>query len=394
VGTPERGDCIALGLPASYTGEFGANGFNFERAVQLAADRINKAGGVAGRKVCSIASDTQSGALEGEQTARDFVATGPAGLMIGPDILDIAVQIDPDVAARGALEFVPGITADGAFAGSGSRRLELGPHAQNMGCALAKHMYDDGRRTIAIAYDSSLVSKSLAESMPDLLTKYERPMSPVTVTLFPLVPGQSSPDFAATIAASHPDAVAMVLSPSLAATILRSWTLSTTVAWYFGPNALTSVLLANAPPGLLEGAVGIGPSFANKKDAKALGQEFQDRFDDVPFALSYYYYDAVALAALAIETAYVRNGSQVPTPDQVYGVVRAVASGPGQKIGWNKLADGLGLIRSGQGIDYDGISGALTIGATGTIDQSSAQYVFDKVTSGAIAFYAYDNCPY
>ena len=59
-GTAPHEDPISIGLMLSYTGYLAANSVNSERALLMAIETANAAGGVAGRPVALLARDTRS----------------------------------------------------------------------------------------------------------------------------------------------------------------------------------------------------------------------------------------------------------------------------------------------------------------------------------------------
>ena len=391
----DSGDCIEIGLLASYTGEYGANGFNFERAVQLAVDQVNDAGGVAGKKLCVAAADEHSNVALGEKAAGDLLATEQLPIVLGPDNLDLVVKVRSMLAEYGIFTILPGITVDDLLTGTVGMWLELGPRAGDMGCALARRIYDGQLRKIAVVYDQqSLLSRASAEAIPVAIERYELPTSPAEVTLFPIMAEQSTSDVIEAVALAQPDALTVITSASVAANLIQDGLRPAKGGgWFFGPNALTNALLDNVPPGFLEDAVGIGPAFVNQSDAAALDAEFEREYDDAPFILSYYYFDATALVALAIEKAYQDNGNQLPTAAQIHDAVRGVANGPGQRITWQQLGDGLTMIRGGQDIDYTGITGALTLDASGKLAQTAVEYIISRAETTGIVYEGRTTCP-
>ena len=88
-------------------------------------------------------------------------------------------------------------------------------------------------------------------------------------------------------------------------------------------------------------------------------------------------YDAMALMAFAIEAA----GSDDSTA--IRDALRGVANPPGVEImaGADEIKRGLELIRSGQDINYQGISGPVDIDDNGDV---SGQIEIWRITGGAI----------
>src|SRR5206468_369841 len=79
---------------------------------------------------------------------------------------------------------------------------------------------------------------------------------------------------------------------------------------------------------------------------------------------AYFYYDALALLALATEAAAHEAGG-TPSRDQVKAQVTNVAGPPGESVGWDELDKGLKLVRAGKDIDYRGASGSVDLNGVG-----------------------------
>jgi len=64
----------------------------------------------------------------------------------------------------------------------------------------------------------------------------------------------------------------------------------------------------------------------------------------------------------------------LPTVDTLGGFVRPVAGPPGVPILWNELDRGLMLLRAGQEIDYQGLSGQLDFDDRGNPEKTLVQW--------------------
>jgi hypothetical protein len=81
----------------------------------------------------------------------------------------------------------------------------------------------------------------------------------------------------------------------------------------------------------------------------------------VPLDGAFYYYDGVALVALAIERAWTNSDQHDPTFESLRDSVRAVAHTYGIVTEWNQIPAALGLIREGQTTYYTGLSGPILL---------------------------------
>ena len=98
----------------------------------------------------------------------------------------------------------------------------------------------------------------------------------------------------------------------MGAEFLQEWAVRGKVGqWYLGPTLNNPALLRNVPAGVLEGLRGISP------DLGANAADFDTYFAEAtgvpPLPGSHYYFDAVALLALAIAEGFGQTGA-IPEP--------------------------------------------------------------------------------
>lgn len=79
--TPD--DPLTVGLLLSYTGPLAANSINSERALLMAIEAANEAGGLGGREIEVMARDTRSDPRQVTRPARELQEAG-AAIVIGP----------------------------------------------------------------------------------------------------------------------------------------------------------------------------------------------------------------------------------------------------------------------------------------------------------------------
>jgi branched-chain amino acid transport system substrate-binding protein len=91
---------------------------------------------------------------------------------------------------------------------------------------------------------------------------------------------------------------------------------------------------------------------------------FAQRWQDAPLDDAYSFYDAGAIAMLALERAFVKSGT-IPTDFSLAAHIVAVTNGSGIPLRWNEIERGLALVREGREITYVGLSGPLQFDATG-----------------------------
>jgi ABC-type branched-subunit amino acid transport system substrate-binding protein len=122
-----------------------ANGFNYERAVSLALDQINRAGGIAGTKLRMAAADTSEDPSKAVARTSTLVDQTDLLAILGPDEPDLALDLRPIIDEHAVFQVLPGISVQSAPGeDQDPLRLQLGPAAVGVGCALAEKVYDAG----------------------------------------------------------------------------------------------------------------------------------------------------------------------------------------------------------------------------------------------------------
>jgi ABC-type branched-subunit amino acid transport system substrate-binding protein len=125
--------------------------------------------------------------------------------------------------------------------------------------------------------------------------------------------------------------------------------------WYLSPALETPVFLQNTIYNALEGAVGIGIEVYDP--AEEFISDFKDRWNDTPGEGAFYYFDAIAMLALAMETAMRDNDKM--TFDALLDGFSKVAVPSGILVRWQQIKEGFSFIQDSKGIYYSGLTGTL-----------------------------------
>jgi branched-chain amino acid transport system substrate-binding protein len=353
---------LPIGLMLSFSGFLAANSVNSERALRMAIESVNEAGGVAGRRIRVLARDTRSDPAKISEPARDLIARG-AAVLIGPDTIDLVTQLRGVVADRtlilpsfatASIDFKP---ASWFVMGSGTARVA---------CELVAQLRADGRQNPLVIMNPTGYNSSLSW---ELSNRYGMPKY--------VVPTEE----AATKATVRPitgvtaDAYLLAAFPTSASSLVYALTASGTLnepaKWYLSPTLHTPAFLDFIPKGLLKGAHGV--SAGNSIGGADFRTRFSERWQDVPLDDAYPFYDAGAISALALERAFVRHGV-IPSGPGLREHILAVTKGGGRPIGWNELELGLQLLRAGLEIEYVGISGSTQFDSSGQTPSASTNW--------------------
>jgi neutral amino acid transport system substrate-binding protein len=147
---------------------------------------------------------------------------------------------------------------------------------------------------------------------------------------------------------------------------VQEWGASAGAAhWYLSPSLKSDEFVQNAGPGALDGSAGVSPAVST--DAPLFIKTFGDRWaGDSPLTEAYFYYDALALVALALEAA-AQHG-ETPDGDGIRAHIRQVSNASdAQDVQWFDLGRGLDTLKRGLPVKYRGASGSTDLDANGEV---------------------------
>lgn len=357
---------IHIGAVLPFSGERASSGVALESAMRLAIDNANSAKKLSGQTLSLHLGDSHSDDIRGTANALALIEQGNLPFFIGTEEPKIAFQITDAIKANQMVHLIPGLTAAQFHDPSAKAAwFRLSPSVSYLACALAKHMRADGIQKANLLIDPDDYSSTFATIFSRVFTANGGTTLP---TLILASQGGSLQDLFATLARFAPDASALITSPALAARILQEWAVrGKPNAWYFGPTLNNPELLRNVPMGVLDGIQGISADLGDRAD------EFETFFrantDVPPLAGSHYYFDAVALLALASTQALAETGG-LPGPVAIKDHMLRVTSPGGTVVAFDQLAQGIAMLSAGQKIQYQGAAGFYTLDSLGDTTQN------------------------
>jgi branched-chain amino acid transport system substrate-binding protein len=364
-GAQPPGDEIPIGLLLSYTGYLAANSVNSERAVLMAIELANAAGGVGGRRLRVIAKDTRSDPNKVEAPARALFDAGVT-ILLGPDTTDLVTQLGPLLMER-TIILPSNNTLDVEW-----RRPSwffMGASTSRVACELVAQLRADGRNNPVMLVNNTGQNNALAWELQLEHGLKTRVVVPDDLT--------SNREIVPTIARAMVDADAYLLAafPTSASSLIYALTAKGDLLhpdrFYLSPTLHTPAFLDSIPKGVLNGARGVSPGTVS--GAADFRVAFSARWQDVPLDDAYPFYDAAAIAALALQRAIQREGT-IPEKLGMADHVRAVTKAGGTPVQWNELARGLDLLARGEEIEYFGLSGVIQFDAFGQAPTASTRW--------------------
>ncbi len=376
-------DAIRIATVLPFSGVRAASGVPLEAALRLAIDEVNAAGGLAGRDLWLDVADSHSDDLRGTENATKLIDGNLPSFFIGTEEPKIAYQLTRAVKAHGMVHVMPGLTSAQFHDPSAAAAwFRISPSVSYLSCALAKHVLADGLTKVSVVIDSDDYSGNFAVRFGAVL----RTKANSTMPSLLLDPTSSSyEDIFARLLTLAPEAVVLVTSPAVAIRFLQEWAVrGRPIRIYLGPTLKDPALLRNVPAGVLEGMVGVSADLGEQ--ASSFARFFETRTTVLPVAGSHYYYDAVALLALAVSEGLAQEGL-FPTPAILKTHMLNVSSEGGSGVSFDTLADGLALIATGQKVSYHGAAGSYVLSSLGdsTLNRGSIWQIVgnDFVTVGS-----------
>jgi len=359
-------NAIRIGTVLPFSGERAASGVALESALRLAIDVVNSAGGLDGRPLWLEARDSHSDNIRGTNNALEMINEDPVPFFIGPEEPTIAYQITNAVKGRHMVHLMPGLTSPNFHDPSAEAAwFRLSPSVKYLACALAKSMRKDGIAKANLVVDPDDYSGTFATIFGRIFTTQGGVVLP---SLQISANNSSFADIFATLSRYDLDASVLLTSPAVAAQFMQEWAVrGKPGTWYLGPTLNTPELLRNVPMGVLEGMKGVSADLGARA-ADFVGY-FQEQTAVPPLAGSNYYFDAVALLALAATHGIAATGT-IPSPAALKSHMLEVTSASGQVVSFDKLAQGLAMVKDGQEVQYQGAAGTYVLDSLGDSTQN------------------------
>jgi ABC-type branched-subunit amino acid transport system substrate-binding protein len=355
-------DTIRIGVILSYTGYLAASSINSERAL-LAIEAANEAGGVGKKKLRMLTRDTRSNPTKAIESTRQLIEADPA-IIIGPDTTDLITQVGPMLQERTMI--LPSLNTSSDVRWKSNYWFVMGPSLGRVACELVAQIRKDGRTRPLVVGNPSGYNSELAW---DLGNRYGMSKTVLAGS------GPADPGLLGQLLSGDADAFVLAAFPSSASNLVYALAaingLPDATRWYLSPVLHTPAFLDSIPRGLLVGARGVSPgTVAGAGDFRVA---FQARWQDTPLDDAFPFYDAGAVAILALQRALAREGA-IPTGPALAPHVIAVTRSGGMAVRWNELGQGLQRLRDGQEVEYFGLSGQLQFDVNGKTRSASTTW--------------------
>ena len=344
---------IKIGSLVSTTGDLAAYGPPINNGALLAADDINAAGGVLGRKIEIILRDTQTNPTAAVDAAKKLVDIDKVVAITGALSSGVTIPVATSVSIPSkVVQISPASTSEKITTLNDNDYIfRTVPMDALQAPALAEVLTKEKHyKKVSIVYVNNDYGEGLAKGLKAAFEK----MGGQVTALVPYNPKQASYKGEAQKAINgNPQAVVMIAYPQFGAVIMRQIVqLGFKGGFAYADGMKAPEVAKNVGDKYVENTYGTAPGNPNKKVSEWFKNHYRAKFKEMP-PKPYIdnEYDAVILIALAI----AKGGAA--TPQAVHDNLRKVAGPPGIKVNARNLKKALKLIKEGKNINYDGVSG-------------------------------------
>jgi len=346
VGTllPQTGDLAFLGPP-----EFAG--------VDAAVNDINAAGGVLGKQITQVKADSGDGTPDIAGSSVDKLLAGKADVILGAAASGVSLSVINKITDAGVVEFSPANTSpafDDPKTDPHNLYFRTSPSDVLQGAVLSNTILEDGHNNVAILARQDSYGELLAKQVEKGI---KAGGGNVTAKVLYSADATNFTAEVTKVAATHPDAIALIAfneTTKIIPTMIGKGIGPKTQQIYF-VDGNTADYSKDFPKGTLTGVKATYPGAELTGDFKKVMLKTNPKLKDFTYGPESY--DATTLTALAVEAAK----SDDPTTFAPW-IIKV--SKDGEKCTSFKQCDD--LLKQGKDIDYDGVSGPVDLGDTGS----------------------------
>lgn len=358
-GRNERGnldDVLTIGRVLPETGDLALLGPPMIKAVELAIQQINEAGGVLDKDVVLVAGNSGTNEDVASETVNRQLSSEKVDAIVGPASSRVTKAVIDEITGAGVVECSPSNTGDEltTIDDNGGFYFRTAPPDILQSQALAEVIANDDHEKVAILALNDAYGKGFAENLEGDLKDAG---VEVTANVAYDPKGASFDADVKKVVDTKPDAVALISFPDtggrILTTMIEQGAGPDKVGIYVADGMQSNDLFGKVDPNnpaVVKGIRGTAPSAAPKAGRPGFGEEFAAFAPGTDTIFSAHAYDCVMVIALAAVAA------ESDDPGKIQKEMNAVTKG-GEKC--TSFADCKKLLEDGEDIDYDGASGPL-----------------------------------
>lgn len=346
-----------IGMVDSRTGSLAPYGERNARGMQIALEDINAVGIGDGDELEVLLEDDETSNQGAVNAAQKLVNQDGVPLLIGSVGSGASMAIHNSVAKEAGVVHISQ-NSTGAVLSTEPDLLRTSPSGAAKGAALAEMVYDDGYESCAVTwinndYGDSLSTVFEEEYEGDL--RYNEPHEPEGSSYRGELSEMADTEAEAWVFLTYADEVTVMVNQAFDAGYNED------VAYYGAESTIADSILENTEPGSQDGFKGITESAPQDQDNyQSYVSRFEEEFDQEPTVWSAYTYDALHIAAIAIEAA------EEFTPEALSEVVRDVTRPEGEDV--FTFEEAKAILDDGgtpSDVNYEGVSGPVDLDENG-----------------------------
>ncbi|MGB3482135.1 MAG: ABC transporter substrate-binding protein [Mycobacterium sp.] len=357
----DGGDTAVIGVAAPLSGEAAVFGGPVDTVTRAVVNHANELGGINGTMLKVVSEDEKFNAEDGVRAVTKLINKDNAQFIVGPTSATFMATLSQ--AERNGVAIASPYSGIVEFDGQSNPYTfrTVGPDTLD-GLTVAKNVWDQGFKTLAILYENSDSARSTSSWVEDFYTKLGGEV--VAKVAFNGGQGSYLPEMRSAFE-PEPEMVFLAGSVEPAVTLVREWARQAIPGnWSFIAELTYPVLLDEVGPQYLEGAFGQLPLAAESPAVDGMRELLvqaygeQEGIDIAGQVSAGTAYDAVVSALLAMAAGGEATG--VAVAENLHKV-----TDPGGTPVYT-LDQGLELLAAGETIDYQGVTGSVDFTDTNT----------------------------
>ncbi len=359
----DKGTTIGTVLPVS--GDLSTLGPGMQKAVDLAFELVNEAGGVNGGEITALHRDSGTSEQVGTDAASGLVNVDGVKVLLGAVSSGVTIAIAESVTIPGGILHMSPASSSNAITALADDDMVFRTRVNDAvkSQVLAELAAAAGYSRVSTTYVNNAYGSSLNDSF---IEAFEAMGGTVTNDVSHELGQASYLSEIRDTAEGDPDVLLTIAYPDSGQILLREAAEGEYYDDFMFVDVTRSQTMFDAIGGnYFEGDFGISPGAPDSPGVQAFRRLYSERTDGDPSAsLITEAFDAAAVLALAIEKA------DSDDPVEVRDALRAVANPPGEIVGPGDIAKALELVRDGKDINYVGASGDVDFDEFGNVVSS------------------------
>lgn len=354
---PAGDGTLTLGTLLPQTGDLAFLNPPMISGVKLAVSEINAAGGVLGKPITQVDTDSGDDSPDLANPSVDELLQKNADAIVGAAASGVSLNVIDKITGAKRIQLSPSNTSP-AFTTYNDNGLyfRTAPSDALQGRVLGDLLIEDGRQNVAIIARQDAYGTGLADATEAAVTGGG---GAVAIKKIYAPDAADFASIAAEVAGTNPDAVALITfeeGTQLIPELIEAGLTNAKAPYYFVDGNLSNTY--DFPKGTLEGAKGTRPGAQLTAEQEAFRPKLDEanggKLDDYSYGAESY--DAVVIIALAAEMAKSDN------PEAIASVLNDITRGGTKCTSYTQCVE---LAKAGTDLDYDGISGPLEFGDSG-----------------------------